>query len=383
VRSPWHEAPRRRAGWFALIAGVVLAHLLLAAKVAADVIGWDASEEPRRIDVALVRELAPAPPPEAAPAPAAPPAPRPARAVAQARPASAAPQPAASSPEEAASASHEALRSEALALAAALAPSAPASVPAAPAPVAAAASGAPAPIAGPPQPALDWPPSTRLTYTLTGQWGTGVNLYGTGFVEWRRDGDHYQVQFDVSETPWVDEHMLSDGRITAEGLSPRSYDERLKIAMRDPKLMHIEFGEDEVVLANGNRVPKLPRSQDGASQFVQFVWMFATQPQLLREGNLVDIPLALPKNLRRWQYRVGKLESLALPFGSVDAVHIAPTGPFRPGELAVEIWVAPALQYLPVQVRVKPPDSTDHFADLSLDARPLQAAPAVPKELLP
>ena len=124
------------------------------------------------------------------------------------------------------------------------------------------------------------------------------------------------------------------------------------------------------------RVVKLPQTQDGASQFVQFVWMFAQRPELLRPGNIVDIPLALNSNLRRWHYQVVGIESLQLDFGQLDAVHLRPLldGPRRPNEYPFEIWTAPTLQYLPVRILV--PIDADNFADLSLDALPLQAAPA-------
>jgi hypothetical protein len=68
VRSPWHEAPRRRAQWFALIAVVTLAHVGVGVEVVASVIGWEGGmpPPPRRIDVDLVQELAPTEaPPEA------------------------------------------------------------------------------------------------------------------------------------------------------------------------------------------------------------------------------------------------------------------------------------------------------------------------------
>ena len=48
-------------------------------------------------------------------------------------------------------------------------------------------------------------------------------------------------------------------------------------------------------------------------------------------------------------------------------------GPRRANEYPFEIWTAPSLQYLPVRILV--PIDDKNFADLSLDALPLQAAP--------
>ena len=376
--------------WFGLIAVVAVAHLMFGVTVVASVIGWNSAEEPRRIDVSLVRELQPtAPPTVVAQAAATVVAPRPKHAV-QAMRAGSAPQ-AASAPEDAASASREALDAEALALAAA-AEAAAASASASAAQVAAAASAAmpasaassgetarlaSAPIAGPPRPSFDWPPSTRLTYTLVGQ-NQSANLFGHAAVEWRRDGAHYQVQFDIHITPFIDQHMLSDGRIVGDGLSPRRYDESFSMPLQDARVRKIEFGDDDVTLNNGTRVAKLPMTQDGASQFVQFVWMFATHPDLLKPGNVVDIPLALTSSLRRWRYEVVGTETLPMSFGPIDAVHLKPIldGPRRANEYPFEIWVAPSLQYLPVRILVKTNERT--YADLSLDALPRQAAAEAP-----
>ena len=145
-----------------------------------------------------------------------------------------------------------------------------------------------------------------------------------------------------------------------------------------PRVRRIDFSVDEVTLANGTRAIRLPQTQDGASQFVQFVWLFSTHPELLRPGNVVDMPLALNNNLRRWHYQVVGPETLWLAFGQLEAVHVRPLldGPRRPNEYPFEIWTAPTLQYLPVRILV--PLDDKNFADLSLDALPMQAA-AVPE----
>jgi hypothetical protein len=378
VRSPWHETPRRRATWIALIVAVAFAHGLFGLGVAATVIGWQRAPEPKRIEVALMRRLEPTAPPAARPAP--PPAAKPpaGRGRAAALPASSA---SAVEAAEAASAAAQAadLKARALALAAARAASDAAASAAASAsasaPTALASASAPAASAsGPAQPALDWPPSTRLTYTLTGLFRNGP-LYGHAQVDWRRQDLHYQVEFNFSVEPFFEQRMFSDGQIGADGLEPRHYDETRKATLTPARRRALEFEDDEVVLANGDRVPRLPQSQDPASQFVQFVWMFSTHPEWLREGNVVGFPLALPNVLRTWQYRVGAVETLQLPFGPLDAVHLTPIiVNRRPNEYPFEIWTAPTLQYLPVRIRVLLDER--NFAELTLDDKPLQARPS-------
>jgi len=393
LRAPWRESRRRRAAWFALVGAVLLAHALLAQRVASGVIGWNTAPRPRPLQVTFSKRMMPTAPPPAV-APVAPP-PAPARHAARmprAAPASA-PEHAGAPPDSHAELDRQAralaadlerrqrARAEADAASAAQARAAEVAAAASAASAATAASAAPpreaagtADIAGPARPPFEWPPATRLSYTLTGERGVGVHLYGKSTVEWRHEGSRYQVQFDVHISPLIDQHMYSEGTIEADGLRPTHYDESFSFFFSTPRTRRIEFGDGEVTLNNGNRVIRLPQTQDGASQFVQFVWMFYNHPDLLTPGRIVQIPLALPNNLRRWNYQVVGTEPLQLAFGGIDAVHLKPLldGPRRPNEYPFDIWTAPSLQYLPVQIRVNVDEHT--WALLKLDDLPLQAA---------
>ena len=396
VLSSWRGSRRRRVAWVALILAVLLAHALLGLRVASSVIGWNTGPRSKPMVVTFAkRELPKAPP--ATLAPAAAPAPPPRRAVRPARPAS---EPASATASDAVLAeSHAALLRQALALAASSA-SAASTASAMPAPAVASAPAAAmavavapssnqsgrvrvtaigsgnvsAPVTGPAGPEFEWPPATRLTYTLTGERGEGRHIYGKSTVEWRREGARYQVQFDVHISPLIDQHMYSEGILGADGLSPRHYDESFSFLFATPRTRKIEFGDSEVTLNTGNRVIKLPQTQDGASQFVQFVWMFYNHPDWLAPGHVVQIPLALPNNLRLWNYMVMGTERLDLAFGAIDAVHLKPIldGPRRPNEYPFDIWTAPSLEYLPVQILVKVDEHT--WALLALDDLPMQAA---------
>ena len=387
MRAPWRESWRRRAAWFGLIGLVLLGHALFAWRLRSGVIGWNTSAHAKRFDVTFAQVLKPtAPPPAVPPAPA----PRPARAVHAMSEALASSAPA-SAPEREAAASAatdsraqlvaeaqalaDSIEQQAQAQARAAALSAQAQAVAAAASAASAAmSAATTAVAGPTRPPFEWPPATRLTYTLTGQRGEGVHLYGTAVVEWRRQGSNYQVQFDVHISPLIDQHMYSEGEISEEGLRPRHYDESFSFLLATPRARKIEFSDTDVLLSNGTRVRRLPFTQDGASQFVQFVWMFYNHPDWLKPGIVVHIPLALPNNLRGWNYEVVGDERLDLAFGSIDAVHLKPLpdGPRRPNEYPFDIWTAPSLQYLPVQIVVRVDEHT--WALLALDELPLQAA---------
>lgn len=363
--------PSRRLAAGLLVLAVALVHLWIAGRIAEARLGDGAADSrPQRLNAAFVRVLAPAAPP--AQPPAAPARPR-RRAPVAAKPA----EPVASAPEPA-----PAPEPPPEIVAPAPAPEPPPLVAEAPEPAASepalASAAASAAASAPSAPAFEWPPSTRLSYTLTG-WFRGP-VDGKAQVQWLRDGDRYQVHLDVTIgadfAPLVTRQMSSDGTLGPDGLVPRRYDERTDVVFRGPRSATLAFDGTEVQLANGRRVPQPPGVQDAVSQFVQLTWRFTLDPSLLRDGRVIDVPLALPRRVETWTYDVRASEILATPAGPVEAVRVQPRREPRPGgDLVAEMWFAPSLQYLPVRIVIR--QDAETFIDLLVSRLPEQAAPAV------
>lgn len=305
---------------------------------------------PARMHVEFVQEMAPAPPPgRPAPPPAAPPKPAPRAAV----------------PVVAQAASEPAPSPEVMPPVVPELP-APAVAEAAPAQIAASAprEGAPAtasPADGEPGP--EWPLSTRLTYVLTGNYRGPVS--GQAQVEWLRKGSDYQVHLDVgigpSFAPIATRRMSSQGLLTPEGISPRSYDEETRRIFGEPQRFNLVF-------LGGVGGP-----QDSVSQFVQLTWLFLTGREPLQPGHIVKLPLRLPSGPYDWQYEVMGEELLNTDMGPLAAWRLKPRQAARGGDLTAEVWLAPTLQYLPVRLLIR--QDTDIYIDLTLKSAPLQAAP--------
>jgi hypothetical protein len=198
-------------------------------------------------------------------------------------------------------------------------------------------------------------------------------------VQWVRKDLRYQVHLDIaigpSFAPLISRRMTSDGELGERGLAPRRYDEATRLPFQQARRATVLFSPEQVTLANGSQQEAQPGVQDAASQFVQLTWLFTTQPELLRAGNTVTMPLALPRRAGRWIYDVLGQERLRTPVGELETFHLKPRlGERRPGnELSAEVWFAPTLQYLPVRIRIQ--QDADTFIDLLLDAAPMQAAP--------
>ena len=387
------RSSRRRLAALALVAGVALLHgwvaLRISEHVEATVGAGSAGRRPPPIEVSFVRELMPSAPPVTPPAPP----PRPKRRAAVSAPSAPAPEPAASAPqalgaapepavpasdEIAAVAEPAASAPDAVAVAAEAAASAPppelAEAPGAEAPADDVAAVEPAAAASDAAPSFEWPPSTRLSYRLTG-WYRG-QVEGSAQVQWLRDGERYQVHLEVvvgpTFAPLVARRMVSDGELTADGLRPRRYDEETSFVGRATRRLTLLFDRDAVRLADGREVPRPGGLQDPSSQFVQMSWLFTLQPQLLRAGEAVEFPLALPRRVERWRYEVLDEQRLDTPIGGLDAVHVRPSRHLvrRGSELSAEAWFAPTLQYLPVRILVR--QDGENYVDMMLSSRPLQ-----------
>ena len=223
------------------------------------------------------------------------------------------------------------------------------------------------------QPAFDWPPSTRLSYRLTGHARGPVE--GQARVEWLRSGTRYQVFLEASVgpsfAPLMSRRESSEGEITPEGLSPRRYEMEMKVFLREPRRTVIVMDAEQVRLPNGQTVPRPPGLQDAVSQFVHMTWLFTLQPELLAAGRSIELPLALPRRVEPWVYDVVGSETLYLDAGAVEAVHVRPRRSARPGDYTAEMWVAPSLQNLPVRILVR--QDAETYIDLALERLPQQA----------
>jgi Protein of unknown function (DUF3108) len=383
-----HNPPSPHKPWALplLVLAVTAVHLWLVQAVVPDSLGLgNGAAGLQRIDVAFVRDLTQTAPPTSAPRLA----PAPLRAPAAAPPLP--PAPAASSPVEA------------LALATPPEPppvvtlpqprtEAPLPVPAAeasptstpnaltepqPATIATTSTTAPADVAAPATPtAFEWPPSTRLSYTVTGNYRGPID--GQARVEWLRQGSRYQVFMDIgigpSFAPLLSRRVSSQGDVTASGLQPSRYEETTRALLAAPRRLAVELDADRIRLANGTELPRPAGVQDSASQFVQLTWLFTTQPDLLQTGRTVDIPLALPRAVQVWTYDVIGPETLDTPAGRVDTLHVKPRREAKAGgDLTAEMWVAPSLQYLPVRIVIR--QDAQNYLDLLIERLPQQAAP--------
>jgi hypothetical protein len=291
----------------------------------------------------LVPEKAPPPPPVAAAEPA------PTKPTARLRPARSTPRATTSTQADAGKPTEPSPAPEVVAQAPAEAtvPTPPASAPAATTEPPAAAASAPATAASGPSrdAAATWPPDTRLRYKLSGYFRG--DLHGDARVLWQRQDERYQVRVEVEIGFLAKLTMTSQGEVGSV-LQPQAYEE-----LRNGNARGLRLGESEILLANGNVVRKPEGVQDTASQFVELTHRFATGREQLEVGRAVSFHMARPGAVDLWTYDIVKREVLATRLGPIEAFHLVPRPIANPrGNITAEMWFAPALQYLPVKIRV-------------------------------
>ena len=151
----------------------------------------------------------------------------------------------------------------------------------------------------------------------------------------------------------------------------------MKVFLRDPRRTVIVMDAEQVRLPalsgmpGGQILPRPPGLQDAVSQFVHMTWLFTLQPELLKPGTRIELPLALPRRIEPWVYEVVATETVYTEAGAVAAVHLRPQRTARPGDYTAEMWVAPSLQNLPVRILVR--QDAETYIDLTLLRLPEQA----------
>ena len=214
-----------------------------------------------------------------------------------------------------------------------------------------------------------WPADTRLSYVLDGYYRGPMT--GSAHVQWQRDGARYQVRVDLVVAALNLFTMTSQGRVVDQDLQPEAYEEKRLGA----KVLQLAFDGRDIRLYDGKTTEQPPLAQDTASQFVELGHRFATGRETLAVGNTVRMWLARPSAVAQWTYDVVSRDRLSSrSLGEFDAYHLKPRPLDKPtGPVTAEMWFAPALQYLPVRIRINL--NADAWVDLMI-SRIEQADPA-------
>lgn len=365
---PHGAAPPERPPWrtLAVVAAVVVAaHLALLGWVSGTMLRPSAAPAETFITRTIV-VTPPAPPvveapkppppkPAAAPKPKPPPKPRPAPPAPEPVAAPAAePQPATTVEAPAAPAEPEGT--------ATAAGSGDAGATPAPTPDLAASAPAMASAAAEPPATTRLPGSVRLKFSATGQLGSApMNLFGE--LEWKQDEQAYDARLSMGALFVTLRSQHSQGTIGPGGIEPTRFSDTRKAEVAS----HFVRDQGQVVFSNNAPpVALMPGAQDRLSVMLQLGALMAGDPARYTTDGAIAIQTVGTRDADLWIFKIGEEELLHLPAGDFVARKLT-RNPRKPYDDTVELWLAPALGYLPV--RFKLTQANGDFADMRLRER--------------
>jgi len=219
----------------------------------------------------------------------------------------------------------------------------------------------PAPGGGPPdtagvtpartssEPLYDYlfPGSTRLKYEVSGR-VKGFGYHVDGELLWVQDGKTYDARLDISHFLLGSRVQTSKGELTPRGLEPLRFGDKV----RSEVAAHFQRPKGLVSFsANTPDVLLMPLAQDQLSIFVQLAAMWGGNARRFSPGMQLPFQAIGPRSSENWIFVVGSSERLKVQDRELSAVRLVRerSGDF---DTRVELWLAPALEYLPARIRL-------------------------------
>lgn len=232
---------------------------------------------------------------------------------------------------------------------------------AAPEPPASVATAAASTDAAPPPRPVSLASSAVLTYKMTGS-AKGLDYHANAELVWSNEGNRYDARMTVSVMFLGARSMSSVGEVGADGLAPTRFTDKA----RSEYAAHFEPDKGLITFsANTPPTPWVRGAQDRVSVFFQLGGLLAGDPAAYPVGTTVTVFTVGPRSADTWSLRVEPEETLALPLGEVRTIKLA-RQPQREYDPRVEVWLAPALGYLPVRNKIT--QSNGDFIDQQLSA---------------
>ncbi len=208
------------------------------------------------------------------------------------------------------------------------------------------APGKPAPPSDAPLPAAvdQVPGPVRLTYQVL----TNKFPYQLGAeLLWQPNGEQYKARLEISAFGQA-RVQTSRGEITPQGLAPLRFSDKF----RSEVAAHFNRAQGKVTFsANTPDAPLRPGAQDRLSVLVQLAAMLVSAPQSYPRASTITIQTIGPRAADSWQFTVGDTETLTLPGGQQATIKLL-RNPREAFDQKVEVWLAPALGYLPARIRI-------------------------------
>jgi Protein of unknown function (DUF3108) len=176
----------------------------------------------------------------------------------------------------------------------------------------------------------------------------GLNYQANAELGWNNGGDHYDAYMKVGALFLGSRSMTSAGQITSVGLAPLRFADKFK----NEQAAHFETEKGKITFsANTPDAPWIEGAQDRVSVFLQLGGVLAARAGDFPPGSEITLYTVGPRAADSWTFTVEATEQLEVLGSAMPAIKVT-RKPRSEYDQKVEIWYAPALDYLPVRNRI-------------------------------
>ncbi|MFZ6744848.1 DUF3108 domain-containing protein [Undibacterium sp. JH2W] len=179
-------------------------------------------------------------------------------------------------------------------------------------------------------------------------------VYGDGEINWLFKDGRYKMSIEASLDLLLTSINLyqirSEGAIDTYGITPLISEEKRR--SRSETATHFDHAKRTVSFSSSNKVEQIQDgAQDKASVLMQLAGIGYADPERFQPGREIRVQVAEERDVSTFVFVVIALEELDTKAGKIMAWHVV--RPPRPGSYnsKLEVWLAPAIEWYPVQIR--------------------------------
>ena len=204
-----------------------------------------------------------------------------------------------------------------------------------------------------PTAALPIPPAKRLLYDVKAE-AKGFGFSAKGELLWAHDGKNYDARMEISHFLLGSRVQTSKGAITPRGLEPLRFGDKTR---RESEVAaHFQRDKGKVSFsANTPDATLEPGAQDNLSVFMQLAGLLAANNGRFPGGNSATFQAIGPRSAETWVFKFVQTETLKLPGGELQTIKLTRDA-VNENDARAEMWLAPALGYLPARIRLSQKD---------------------------
>lgn len=199
---------------------------------------------------------------------------------------------------------------------------------------------------------VDIPPSAVFELDLARTDAKGANWSASGKMVWQTDGIKYKASVEAGLSMLVTRvnllELSSEGEIDDAGIAPHKFTEKRR--GRSMTATHFQRNEGRITFSASERnYPLLAGAQDRAT--IPFQLAAIGRANVNQLGGDIDILVGDNRDAAIYRFQLVGEEEIDTKMGRLVTWHLA--RPPKPGTYSarLDIWLAPSLQWFPVQIR--------------------------------